>query len=434
MPDLDAFEAQVKQNIKLLASKDVKARRQAARWLGEAGDPTAITSLSQAYKNDADPTVRENARYALGMFRKLEQELNGPNRNKTVKLLQDVALKGKMGGRSRLASRGLIKFIWGLLISAVLVAVMALVLPSVLKGVPSGGSGQANPPSGQNSSAGGQDRAGLLSTIRDTWTKLATDASTLQTQLQTAQNGSAMDCAAAFNNPGVVDISADNRAQFSDIAGLVDTLNGAQAALAGVKSAFDSGCTNGGQLAGDAAGAQITALQGMMALLPEIGQKLAAAESQSAPTVESIPATEAPTLTPEPAIEPTATVNIRQALLDLQAIIDNMTGTQGPSSILKQYWTEAKTSGTQGCSDQVPASAIPDNYSLPVEMQNNGDLSLAANLVNTGLESLRQARNLFEISCPSPGNGADRGLQFTEAANVAFTNAGNIIAGLRGGA
>src|SRR5215510_7049727 len=109
MPDLEAFEAQVKQKMKLLASKDAKTRRQAAAWLGEAGDPTAITALAQAYKNDPDAGVRDTARYALGMFRKLEQELDGPNNDKVVELLQDVALKGKMGGRPPIATRSLVK-------------------------------------------------------------------------------------------------------------------------------------------------------------------------------------------------------------------------------------------------------------------------------------------------------------------------------------
>src|SRR5262245_37923547 len=104
MPKLEEFEASVKQQIKLFVEKDAKARRQAAEWLGEAGDPTAITMLAQVYKNDPDTGVREKAGYALGMFRKLEQELNGPNSEKVMDLLQDVALNGKMGGQSFLSN------------------------------------------------------------------------------------------------------------------------------------------------------------------------------------------------------------------------------------------------------------------------------------------------------------------------------------------
>ena len=135
MPDLEAFEAQVKQKIKLLAAKDAKTRRAAAVWLGEAGDPTAITALAQAYKNDPDPAVQETARYALGMFRKLQQELGGDNHDKVVQLLEDVALKGKMGGRRPISTRALVKVVLGLLLSAVLIAVLSMILSRIAAAV-----------------------------------------------------------------------------------------------------------------------------------------------------------------------------------------------------------------------------------------------------------------------------------------------------------
>jgi hypothetical protein len=125
MPDLETFEAEVKKNIKLLSSKDTRARRKAAAWLGEAGDPTAITALVQAYKNDQDAGVRENARYALGMFRALEEAWND-DQERVGQLLEDVALKGKMGRRARIPARGLVKATVGLLISAAIVAGLSL--------------------------------------------------------------------------------------------------------------------------------------------------------------------------------------------------------------------------------------------------------------------------------------------------------------------
>ncbi|NWG18078.1 MAG: HEAT repeat domain-containing protein [Chloroflexi bacterium] len=125
MPDLETFEAEVKKNIKLLSSKDARTRRKAAAWLGEAGDPTAITALVQAYKNDQDGQVRENARYALGMFRALEEAWN-EDQERVGQLLEDVALKGKMGRRPRIPTRGLVKAAISLLLSAAVVAGVAL--------------------------------------------------------------------------------------------------------------------------------------------------------------------------------------------------------------------------------------------------------------------------------------------------------------------
>jgi HEAT repeats len=283
MPDLEAFEALVKQNIKMLAAKDAKTRRRAAAWLGEAGDPTAITALAQAYKNDPDPGVQETARYALGMFRKLELELDGPNNDKVVNLLEDVALRGKIGGRPRVSTRSLVKLELGLLISAVLVAALSFILPPIFQNGTT--SSNQNPNTVQptpNGGVGAKDaRATLLAEIRQTWVNIGNDASTLQQQFLAAQNGTALDCTAFFNNPAPYSLSDNNRAAFSDIAELVDLLNTAQTSLSASESAFQQACDKGGTLTNEAAGQEITTLQTMMNMLPEIGQKLVAAESQS---------------------------------------------------------------------------------------------------------------------------------------------------------
>ncbi len=140
MPELEVFEAEVKARIKQLASKDPGTRRKAAEWLGEAGDPMAITALAQTYKNDSDPRVREAAAYALGMFRSLEAALKGDKADQTMQVLEDVALRGKFGHRLRWPVRNLVKLMLGLLVSALLIAAAAFVLPGVLKAPASGGS------------------------------------------------------------------------------------------------------------------------------------------------------------------------------------------------------------------------------------------------------------------------------------------------------
>jgi hypothetical protein len=279
MPDLDAFEALVKQKIKQLAAKDAKSRRQAAAWLGEAGDPTAITALAQAYKNDPDPGVRETARYALGMFRKLEQELDGPDSGKAVKLLQDVALKGKMGGRPPIATRNVVKLEVGLLISAILVAVLSFVLPSILQTT---ATNTTIPNVLELTSApavGDKDRTTLLTDIRQSWSAIAGDAGTIQQQLSAAQSGKTMDCTVFLNNPAPYTLSDNNRSAFSDIGEVVDLLNTAQSQLSASETAFQQACDKGGAFSADEANQQLTSLQNMMNLIPQIGQKLTAAES-----------------------------------------------------------------------------------------------------------------------------------------------------------
>src|SRR5690606_23212771 len=130
MSDLDAFEAKVRKNIKLLSAPDAKVRRESAAWLGEAGDPSAITRLRQLYEEDPDKGVRQAAAYSLGMFSALEAGLNGPNQEDVVQRLEDIALKGKFGSRSRMPVGFLRKLLLGLLVSlAILLALNFVVWP-----------------------------------------------------------------------------------------------------------------------------------------------------------------------------------------------------------------------------------------------------------------------------------------------------------------
>jgi HEAT repeat protein len=431
MPDLDAFEALVKQKIKLLAAKDAKTRRKAAEWLGEAGDPTAITFLAQAYKNDSDMEVREKASYALGMFRKLETELDGPNGEKVVKLLQDIALKGKMGGRPRIATRNMVKIELGLLLSAILVAVLSFVLPSVLPNdlIPSNPGQNVTQQQPTSQPASDKDRTILLSEIRQTWVSLAGDGGALLTQFQAAQSSTPLNCATSLTHPAAYNLSSNNRSEYGDIGELVDMVNNAQSVLSSADSAFTQACNSGGTISAEAAGQQATALQTVMNAIPEIGQKLAAAESQSAQQATSAP-TE--TVVSQPTAESATTLNIRTDLLSLQTIIDNMTAPDGPNSKLDVYWKESQgPAGTAGCNNQVLASAIPPDYVLSADGQAVPDLVLAGGLVNTGLSAVRQGRDLFASACPTPVTFAERGLTFSVSATTAFTNAANIQANLR---
>lgn len=96
------FEASVNKHIKLLSAPDAATRRRAAAWLGEAGDPKAITRLKQVYEDDDDAGVRAAAGYSLSMFRALERALADDKRQaKALKLFEDIVHKNKMGRRTR---------------------------------------------------------------------------------------------------------------------------------------------------------------------------------------------------------------------------------------------------------------------------------------------------------------------------------------------
>jgi hypothetical protein len=426
MPDLDAFEKEVKANIKrLTSSKDVAARRQSAVWLGEAGDPSAITALAQAYKNDKDAKVRQAAAYSLGMFRALADVWDTDEQDAAVDLLQKVALEGKMGRRLRLRPRALVKFEIGLLLSAILVAVAAFVLAPAIKGGASG-SGQtaANPTSApQNASAG---KAALVADLRQSLNTLAQDATALQQQYQSAQTGKPFDCKTPFAGAAPFILAEADAQANPDVADIAKLYNDAQAAYQPVKTRFDDACS-GRAMTGAELKQQADALLKAQAMFPDIARALAAAES---PSVQPTAAPDQPTPVPP---TPSPKVDISAHVQALQKIVDDVTGQRGANSLLKQYWTDVQTTGaTQGCNTQL---AVPADYKLPDDIvKASQDLKVAADVVNNGLLLVRQGQTLFTQACQTNqlAQSAAGGLQAANNAAQFFNLANTSLSRLRG--
>ena len=246
---LEAFEEQVSDNIKLLSSKDPKSRMKAAAWLGEAGDPTAITMLKQVYKDDPDPKVRDTAQYSLGMFRKLEEALKQPDQSKVQKLLEDVAVHGKIGRRVPIQVRTLVKLEIGMLISALLVAVLALFVPTLFRQGVNQVIEQNAHPVPTVPSVANKDRPTVLTELQSTLTRVTNNASKLQTQYQGLLGGGTLDCKQFFDTLTPVALSADNARDFADLATIASDINNLEASLRSAKAAYDRVCNNGEALA-----------------------------------------------------------------------------------------------------------------------------------------------------------------------------------------
>jgi hypothetical protein len=437
MPDLDAFEAEVKAKIKQLSAKDPAARRKAAAWLGEAGDPTAITSLAQAYKNDADPRVREAAAYSLGMFRKLEQELDGDDSETAMALLQKVALEGKMGGRPGIPTRSIVKLELGLLLSAILVAVLAFVLPGVLKGggAASSETGIDNNAPTQVAAAADKDRATIVGELRSAFTMVSNNATKLQAQYQLVLGGGKIPCNEFFDGLTPVALSPANAQEFTDLAAIASDINQAETDFVSAKSTYDKVCSGTTLSAGDFGG-PMGATIAIIQRLPTIGTALATAEASGASV------TAAPVNNVTPTAAPTAAssgVDLRPHLIALQNIIDNVTAPTGAYTLLNQYWTEAASpNGTQGCSYQFDTTQIPADYVLPPEIVPAAPtLKGSTDLVNTGLGALRNGWATFQTACANIAttpltNYTVDSLARMSAAKQAFDLASRQIAGLRG--
>jgi hypothetical protein len=271
MRDVETFAAEVNAKIKQLNAADAPTRRLAAEWLGEAGEPTAITALVQAYKNDADPAVRQAAAYSLGMFRKLEETLNGPDAAKVDKLIEDIVFKGKMGRKARIPRKGLLKLVLGLLLSALLTGALALILPGFF---PASGGAASN----QVAPGGERDRAGLLTDLRGVATRLGNAVTALRTQYQGVLGGREMDCAQPFESFSPVALSAGESASLTDLGGLVQQTNDAIAAFTQAKAAaFDPVCTGGETRAAGDYGPLMVSLNTLTANLTTLNDGLTAA-------------------------------------------------------------------------------------------------------------------------------------------------------------
>jgi len=435
MPDLDAFEAEVKAKIKQLSSKDSAQRRKAAAWLGEAGDPTAITSLAQVYKNDVDPRVKEAAAYSLGMFRKLEEELAGDDSEAAMALLQKVALEGKMGGRLRLRTRALVKLELGLLLSAILVAVLAFVLPGILKGggiaLPSFGNN--NPAPTQVAAVPDKDRGVLVNELRSAFTQVSNNASKLQNQYRLVLGGGKLPCNEFFDTLTPYNLSSANSQTFPDLAQITADINQAQTDFINAKATYDRVCLKGETVAAGEFGAPMGAIVGLIQRLPTIDTALTTAASQAA-NATSAPAGTTPTAAPTTA---GGGVDLRPHLIALQAIIDDVTAPRGAYTLLSQYWTDANTAGnTQGCSDQFDVTKIPADYALPAEIAPAAPtLKISADLINTGLKAVREGWQTFSQACSTKtlGQYAASEVARMSAAKQAFDTAARQIASLRGG-
>ena len=252
---LEAFEEEVRDNIKLLSSKDTKARMKAAAWLGEAGDPTAITMLKQVYKDDPDPKVRATAQYSLGMFRKLEEALKQPDQSRVQKLLADVAVRGKIGRRVPISVRSLVKLEIGMLISAILVAVLAVFVPPLFRQGVNQVIQQNEHPAPTAPAVANKDRATLVSEMQGTLTKVLNNTTKLQTQYQSMLGGGTLDCKQFFDTLTPIALSADNTRDFADLATIANDINSLEASLRSAKGTYDRVCDNGEKLTASDMGA-----------------------------------------------------------------------------------------------------------------------------------------------------------------------------------
>lgn len=426
-------------------------RVEAARWLGEAGDPSAIPELVLVYQKDKTPGMKEAAAYSLGMMKALEEALNDPDEaDYALGLTRDIILKGKFGRKGR----SLRPFLALLTVTLVIFLGLALVLS------PPGEGGTIASGEGTDEAAASEEVEGtavavateddaspepaatstpLPPTATPTETlspaeelaayyaALQADAATLREQfLRVTRQSQQQDCSIDFNDPEpyVVPLGADNPTM---LEGITLQLNEVRESLATVRAFYDEACAFRRSIVRQEALDQDTIVVEAQRRLTQDIEPLLATLGVQAPTSEA---------QGDPNAQPTQDITAaRVHIAALEDIIIAMTGLRGEAVRIQTYWGDIQQFGTsEGCFQSQPI--IPEAYTLPADVAAEfPTLQTAADLVNTGLLLTQQSFEGFFAACNNNTLSQDLAT-FQEQANgavEAFNGAQDLLDALRRG-
>ncbi|WP_119072444.1 HEAT repeat domain-containing protein [Aggregatilinea lenta] len=437
-----------------------KIRRKAVRQLAVTHDPAVVPLLRTAYLGDEDPSVREDARKALAMFKAME--LNGGRRPLPV---SETAL-------SRVLRILLILFVVSLVANIAWVGINGL--------------GDDDDDSGPTT-----DRAALISALAERTTQAGEDLKALREEIEHHNETDEVRCEATYHRPQPYALAAADRSAYPDLADIEDLLTPALTDLQRAQTIWDTICQ---QQSADL-------IQGLEALkqLDHVSMSLdairdaldealreptatatahpSATATQAEATVETaadtpIPAelatlepgvtptaapptatltitptsepTDTPTITPTPTQTPLPYPNldydtILRQLSDRLVILGDLQNTYETGMI--DYWNKAQAGqavSTTFCSLPAWPTYFFWNDAQRAELERpdaaDPELAQAVALINSGLDNALPARELFESSCRAQtlATTATQGLPLAEQAVSDFTEAQQLIEQIRG--
>lgn len=425
---LAKFQSNVKQAMRVVSNENASAanRIKAARWLGESGEPTAITSLRQAYLNSPDKKVKKAAADSLGMFRALQQALDDPDQADEIgQVLQGIIFEGKTGSTS-----GAVRTV-SLLQKILLVTFVFLIIGGVLLNTGLLTDRNALPTTVPVPTLDVPDTpeptvppTDFLDGILAMHDDLVFDAELLAERFQLSIQERDLGCdVTEFRAPEEFEApSAFVASSYPYVAEFIDKLNVARGELADLRVIYDDACSTRIPISPEDADAQWSLLIPLQAQLTT--EFVALLESPNFIPGEAVAT---PTPRPSPTPFPTETVEpslINQIILTVEFNIDDMNVERGKNTLLIQFWTDLEFAGTtDACRDEPPI--LPEDY--PITEQDRIDLPIdlitAIEAYNLGMALSRESWELFDIACDASEPAIAQGKSKAELAQATFNSA-----------
>lgn len=450
---IQAFEQELQQKLAILRSsrRSTEERVEAAYWLGEAGDPTAIQTLVRVYERTNDAQLKQATAYALGMFKALDEALFGGDPERAAfaqERIEAIVMRGEFGKRAA-KRRGGGSLGCSLLLMLSFVALLAagFILPGAVGtlALPANDPAAAGPTATPTSTPSATQ---VLIEIERISRDLRDEANNLLVQLQAISTQvTSPDCTLTFSDGFYTPPAYVTAESYPDLITLVESLNSAAGQLNRVQAAFTSYCADpaalsrqeAADLQTDVINAQIT-LTGLRERLGQIDFATPTPSPTGLPT-ETATTTATQTLTPTITLTPTPTVDanlLNREILTVQLIVDNMTQPiNGPASRLLNHWQDIQRTGdTDACLDPNPQRTIPENYIPDADLlEEVPELESIASLVNIGLEQTRTSWAELANVCPQRSGARQQSasvqIQVVQNALDAFSEAQQLIDGLR---
>lgn len=437
-----AFNKKVQRNMKIILSRkpSTEKRVEAALWLGNSGEPTAIPALAKVYRGEKNKKVKSAAAYALGQFKALDKAIvrepgemfgEAAAREENADVLQrltDIMMNNQPKKRAGSSTM-----------------ILTVVLTLLLVGLLAGNYVLMN----QDDTVVDTDSTALdtLISLRTYARDLQVGAETLLPQVNLLMAGDPVDCDLEMTTPNAYRVADSVAADYPDAVGYAERLNVARENFQSGLLVYERACSEDADAPDELSVMQAsTDLQTTIAAAESVNVEIVTTENEvrmvmatetaresetPVPTEQTLVEETAEPVTSTPAVSPN---DIAQLVREMFAITSEVSSRDGALTLLTGYWNDIERAGrTEGC--DLPQPTIPEDYgSIPQRVSDaEPNLAEAREQLNLGLALLRQGWDLFEQACASGtlSQQVETGTVIAQTASTAVSNANRLLTGLR---